>query len=243
MERVQRWREPAVVVVGVVVLVRLVLLAGAALSAVRTTGGITPEVVNLAGRQLGEPTLYVVLAALVLACHLRPATPHARTLTVLALVISALGLLLAIGLAVLGAPDPAAPRSGLELADRLAGAVVPLLAVVLLGLLATRPRPAPAEQPALTESAAEPAAAPEPEPPAPDPELQPTWAPDVASGAAWTTAGEAASGRPASGWGTPAGTGWDAPRPQPTSAANPRPGLGDRESTTDDAGPETPARP
>jgi hypothetical protein len=58
----------------------------------------------------------------------------------------------------------------------------------------------------------------------PDPELQPTWQPDAAAGAAWHTAGDAASGRPAAGWGSPeSSSGWQ-PAPQlPRS----EPGAGD----------------
>jgi hypothetical protein len=241
MERVQRWREPAVMVVVVVLLVRLVLLAAFVLSSARTSGGFPPEAANLAGRQLGDPTPYVVLAALVLACHLRPPTAHARPLAALALAVSGLGLLLGVGLAVYGSRGSAVPLRHLDLADRLADAVVPLLAVLLLGLLATRPREAPAEQPALADHATDPE--PEPEPPAPDPALQPTWAPDAASGAAWTTAGDAASGRPASGWGTPAGTGWEAPGTRPAPALEPRPDQGDRAPAPQDADPWTPPRP
>ena len=242
MERVQRWREPAVVVVVVVLLVRLVLLAAFVLSAARTGGGFPPEAANLASRQLGDPTPYVVLAALVLACHLRPPTAHARPLAALALAVSGLGLLLGVGLAVYGSRGSAVALRPLDVADRLADAVVPLLAVFLLGLLATRPREA-SEQPALADHATEPETEPEPEPPAPDPALQPTWAPDAASGAAWTTAGDAASGQPASGWGTPAGSGWEAPGTGPAPADEPRPDQGNRAPAAQDVDPWTPPRP
>ena len=243
MERVQRWREPAVMVVVVVLLVRLVLLAASALTSARTGGSLASAAASLASRQLGDPTPYVVLAAVVLACHLRPATAHARPLALLALAVSGLGLLLAVALAVYGSTVSTAPLRHLDLADRLAGAVVPLLAVLLLGLLATGPREAPAGQPALADRPAEPEPEPVPEPPALDPALQPTWAPDVASGAAWTTAGDAASGRPASGWGTPTGTGWEAPGARPAPAAEPRPDQGERAPTPDDADPWAPPRP
>jgi hypothetical protein len=229
MERVQRWREPAVVVVVVVLLVRLALAAALAVGAVRLGENRAPVAAELANRHLGDPAPYVVLALLVLACHLRPATAHARTLAALALGVSAVGLALVLGLAVYGQPGSTGPLGQLELADRLASAVVPLLAVLLMGLLAARPRQASVEEPALTEQATE--AEPEPALPAPDPALQPTWAPDAASGAAWTTAGDAASGRPASGWGTPAGTGWEAPGPAPVpSPERSLPDQGDRPS-------------
>lgn len=242
MERVQRWREPAVVVVVVVLLVRLGLVAAFAVSAARVGGSGAPEAAQLAMRHLADPTPYVVLAALVLACHLRPVTAHARMLAVLALVVSTVGLLLVLGLTVAAPAGSAAPFGQLDLADRLAGVVLPLLAVLLIGLLAARPREAAAKQPALSESAGE--VAPEPAEPAPDPALQPTWEPDAAAGAAWTTAGDAASGRPASGWGTPAGTGWEAPRQLPAGDPDlPRPDQGNRGSGPDDAHGWTQARP
>jgi hypothetical protein len=127
--------------------------------------------------------------------------------------VAGVGLLLVLGLAVYGYTTLAAPFSQLDLADRLATAVVPLLAVLLLGLLARRPGSGRAAAPALEAqpggvAGADPvgAAAREPDE---DPALAPTWSADTAAGAAWTTAGEAATGRPATGWGTPAGTGWE----------------------------------
>ncbi|GAA1435032.1 hypothetical protein GCM10009616_31010 [Microlunatus lacustris] len=209
MERVQRWREPAVVVVVLVLLVRLVLVAAFALSTARAGVNAAPDAAYLASRQLAEPTPYVVLAALVLACHLRPVTAHARALAGVALGVAGVGLLLVLGLAAYGYTSYAAPFSQLDLADRLAAVVVPLLAVALLGLLA-RSSSTAGSAPALTSGpdADERSTSAEPE----DPALEPTWAPDAAAGAAWTTAGEAASGRPASGWGTPAGSGWEVPR-------------------------------
>ncbi len=216
MERVQRWREPAVVVVLLVLLLRLVLVVTFAVSTFRLGATPAPDAAYLASRQLGDPTPYVVLAALVLACHLRPVTTHARTLAALALGVAGVGLLLVLGLAVYGYTTYAAPFSQLDLIDRLAAAVVPLLAVLALGLLAARPRP-PSQDvaaPALEQVEVE-------QEPVPDPALQPTWAPDAAAGAAWTTAGDAASGRPATGWGTPAGTGWESPRALPVSESEP----------------------
>jgi hypothetical protein len=242
MERVQRWREPAVVVVVLVLLVRLVLVAAFAVATLRSGVNAAPDAAYLASRQLGDPTPFVVLAALVLACHLRPVTVHARTLAAVALGVAAVSLLLVAGLAVYGYTTYAAPFSQLDLADRLAAAVVPLLAVTLLGLLATR-TPAETGSPALTtgsdaDADGQPGAAAGSQEPAPDPALEPVWAPDVAAGAAWTTAGEAASGRPATGWGTPAGTGWEVPRALEAAApAESPPDQGDGPAPPDDVHP------
>ncbi len=214
MERVQRWREPAVVVVVLVLLVRLGLELAAAGGAFDVSAAGAGDPARLAARQLGEPTLFVVLALLVLACHTRPVTTHARTLAAVGLGVSGAGLLVALGLAVAD-QTRSTPGGAPDLADRLTGAVVAGMAVLLLGLLASAPSLEGAGSPAQEAgTGAEPATSPAVEvgEPAPDPALEPTWAPDVAAGAAWTTAGEAATGRPATAWGTPAGTGWEVTR-------------------------------
>jgi hypothetical protein len=231
MERVQRWREPAVVVVGLALLVRLGLVLAFAASTLRAGVDAAPDAAYLASRQLADPTPYVVLAALVLACHLRPVTPHARALAAGALAVAGVCLLLVLGLAGYGYTTYVAPFSQLDLADRLVALVVPVLAVVLLGLLAARPTSAdPLRAPAADAAADEEPRPAGPGEPAPDPALEPTWTTDAAAGAAWTTAGEAASGRPATGWGTAAGTGWDASR---------APGAPGADEQRTDQGPRT----
>ena len=95
--------------------------------------------------------------------------------------------------------------------------------------------------------------APPVQPGPPDPQLQPTWQPDAAAGAAWLTAGDAAAGAPATGWGTPGSRPMaadpgrsDAPPAQPPAA-----GAADdqtaRVTPVDAAGPdevgEQPAKP
>jgi hypothetical protein len=225
MERIQRWREPAVVVVTAALVVRLVLVVVFAASAARLGLDQPAEALYLASRQLSEPTLFVVLAALVTCCWLRPVTGHARLLTTVALAVAGLSALLALVLALAGFRSHTPPFSQLDLLDRLVGLVAPLVAVGLLVVLRRRD-PAPA--PALTagEARADPreetGAAVALEPRA-DPELAPTWHPDEAAGAAWHTAGDAASGRPAAGWGSPGAAGSWSPSPQlpPGAAADP----------------------
>ena len=85
MERIQRWREPAVVVVAAALLLRLVLVLVFAGTAARLGLNAPAEAVYLASRQLSEPLIFVVLALLVLSCHGRPPTRHARAVTALAL--------------------------------------------------------------------------------------------------------------------------------------------------------------
>src|SRR5919107_1505292 len=193
MERMQRWREPAVLVVTAALLRRLVLVAVFAAPSARLGLDRPADSAYLASRRLSEPMLFVVLAALVACCHLRPATRHVRTLTAVALVVAGLSVLVAL--------------------------VLPLLAVGALAVLLPRPRRASDAVPALAPAQQQEEEAPALEESRPDPELQPTWQPDAAAGAAWYTAGDAASGRPAAGWGSHEGTsGWQ-PTPQlPPSA-------------------------
>jgi hypothetical protein len=108
----------------------------------------------------------------------------------------------------------------LDLAEALVDLVVPLLAVGTLAVLLGRPQPARDATPT-PPALEEPVVAP-PEESQPDPELQPTWQPDTAAGAAWYTAGDAASGRPAAGWGSPASaSGWQPAPRLPVTAGDP----------------------
>jgi hypothetical protein len=216
MERMQRWREPAVLVVTAALLLRLVLVAVFAATSARLGLDRPADSAFLASRQLSEPLIFVVLAALVACCHLRPPSRHARALTALALAVAGLAVLLAVVLALVGYRAYTPPFSQLDFAERLVDLVVPLLAVATLGVLLQQPRPHsdPAPAPALARARQQEEEAAPPEEPQPDPELQPTWQPDVAAGAAWYTAGDAASGRPAAGWGSPqSSSGWQ-PTPQ-----------------------------
>lgn len=217
MERILRWREPAVLVVTAALVLRVVLVLVIAATSARLGLGRPGDAAGLAGRQLGEPMIFVVLAALVLCCHLRPATRHARALTGVALVVAGLTLMLAVVLLVTGATASGAPLVRLGLAETLVDLVVPLLAVVTLAVLLRRPQPAGDPTPA-PPALEEPSVAP-PEESQPDPQLQPTWQPDAAAGAAWYTAGDAASGRPAAGWGSPASAGgWQPAAELPATA-------------------------
>lgn len=230
METLRRWREAAVIVVLLVLAVRLLLVAVAALSpaVVGVESGV--DAAYVLSSQLGDATVFVLLAALVAACHAAPVTPHARQLTWIALVLAA-GSLLVIGvLAVLGYASFPSPLRRIELGSRLLGLVLPIAAVVALGLLvprssAGRPALAAGPEPAADDAADEdaPALA-----PAADPQLAPTWEPDTAAGAAWWSAGEAASGRPAAGWGAPdPAAGWQPGFERPATEPGPDPSATD----------------
>src|SRR3954453_8364444 len=171
MERILRWREPAVLVVTAALVLRVVLVLVTAATSARLGLGRPGDAAGLAVRQLGEPMIFVVLAALVLCCHLRPATRHARALTGVTLVVAGLTLVLAVVLLVSAATASRSALARLDLAETLVDLVVPLLAVGTLAVLLGRPQPAPevTPTPALEESAVAP-----PEESQPDPELQPT---------------------------------------------------------------------
>jgi hypothetical protein len=152
-----------------------------------------------------------VLTLVLVSCVLADPTPRVRTLTTIALVVVGVAFLVALTFGVMALAAPS-DTSGTDTVDLLANLAVPVLALITLVRLlpATTaaqspggPRPgelAGADQPAL--------------PPVPDPRYQPTWQPDQAAGAAWSTAGDAAAGAPASGWGTPGQQGgWQYPPP------------------------------
>ncbi|WP_375432681.1 hypothetical protein [uncultured Friedmanniella sp.] len=207
MESLLRWREPAVVVLAAVVVLRVAVAAAAAL----TASGVT-------GPEPGAAVLPLLVAALALSCHVTPPTPHRRVVTAVAFAAVALSLVLAVVLTVAADRTGQSAPGALDLAAALLDLVVPVVTVLVLAALLRGPAGAPGERSADDQQAlsARPEPA-QPEIPAP-PGQQPTWAPDVAAGAAWLSAGDAASGRPATGWGTAAGTGWDAPAPAPAES-------------------------
>jgi hypothetical protein len=162
----------------------------------------------------------VVLALLVGACVLWSPTPRARQLSLAALLVtSAVVVVSAIDVVVLVLAGPGAAGWWEAALAALLALALPVLALVALAQLRRALRsadtepgeisagPAQADTPAL-EAGSEPGV---------DPDHQPVWQPDQAAGAAWLTAGEAASGAAASRWGTPGDSGgW---QPQPSGAS------------------------
>jgi hypothetical protein len=163
--------------------------------------------------RMPETLTILVLGLIVASCVLGQRTAHARTLTVLALVGSMLSILSSVTLQVI------APVNGSLVVwlDLVLDLVVPVLVVVGLTTLLAGQRAAAAtapQSPAIAQSApATPIAQSAPATPAAlsSSQLEPVWQPDEASGAAWYTAGDAALGAPAAGWGTPGESGgWQA---------------------------------
>jgi len=154
------------------------------------------------------PALIVLLAMLVLSCVLGR-TAHARLLTGLSLVTTALAGLVAVALAVadlaMGGPS--------TLIELLPGVAALSVAVVAFGLLVVLLRRVSGatrtEAPVIETSDPDQLDSNQPAPEIVDPQQQPTWPTDLAAGAAWRTAGDAAAGVPATGWTVPAeAAGW-----------------------------------
>jgi hypothetical protein len=196
VDRLKQLREPATVVALVGLTLHLALTLAYFL--------LAPEFENLPlvdlALSVGSPVLVALLAVLVTTCWMAEATPRARGLTVLSLVLTAGLLVTAIGLLVAGLMQVFDVGAGLFSVFR---GFVPWLAtaVIALGVFVTLlRRPAALVTPTVAdavEAAEEPQAI--PAPPA-DPQLQPGWSPDAAVGTVWRRAGDAAAGAPATSW-------------------------------------------
>jgi hypothetical protein len=195
VDRLKQLREPATVVA----LVGLALDCALTLFSLLLTPMPDDLLLVYAALGLGDPVLVTLLAALVATCWLADATPRARLLTVLGLVLIAGQLAMAVGLLVaglVGLPTTAWP----ELPSLVSGAIPWLTtAVIAVGLhLTLLRRPSIAGTPAADSAEL---TTPAITPPA-DPQLQPGWSPDAAVGAVWRRAGDAAAGAPATSWDT-----------------------------------------
>jgi len=185
-----RWREPAAFVAFGLLVANLVLIT----LAVLLDDGPVVDVAARLSYPAALPGLVVLLAMLVLSCVLGR-TAHARLLTGLSLVTTALAGLVAVALAV---ADLAVggPATLVELLPGVAALSVALVAFGLLIILLRRVPGGPRNEAPVIET-------PDPEQPElepADPQQQPTWPTDLAAGAAWRTAGDAAAGAPATGW-------------------------------------------
>jgi hypothetical protein len=211
VESLMRLREPAAwVALGALVL-NLVL----AVIAMATYPGRLADIGLTLSAQAANPVPLIALAVLVSFCVLRERTAHARLLTLLSLIAGALVVLFGIGLALLGLAAEPTPVLG-ALAAIVTQAISIIVVVLLAKLLQLQavPRRLPAGIGLAPYQESLPAAP-------PDQRLQPTWQPDTAAGAVWHTAGEAAAGAPAAGWGADAtAAAW---QPIPTQPHGPRP--------------------
>ena len=211
-----RLREPAAwVALGALVL-NLVL----AVVAMATYPGPLADIGLTLSARAANPVPLIALAVLVSFCVLRERTAHARLLTLLSLIAGVLVVLFGLGLALLGlAAEPTPVLWALAAIVTQVTSVIVVVMLFKLFQLQAVPRRLPAGigLPPYQESL----------PPAmpPDQRLQPTWQPNTAAGAVWRTAGEAAAGAPAAGWGAEANAAaW---QPIPTQPSGPQPqGIG-----------------
>ena len=209
-----RLREPAAwVALGALVLNLLL-----ALVALATFDGSLPSVAWVLSARLANPVPLVVLTVLVSFCVLRDRTPHARQLTLASLVVGIVSVLLGLIFTLLGFGATAPVLAVVAAIVPQAISVIAIGFLIKLVQLQAVPRRLPAGiglAPYLSD--------PLPPPPAigaADQGLQPTWHPDTAAGAAWRTAGDAAAGAPATGWGADPAVGW---QPIPTQPNGPDP--------------------
>ena len=211
MESLLRLREPA----AWVALGALVLNIVLAIVAMASYPGPTANVGLVLSARAANPVPLVVLAVLVSFCVVRERTPHARLLTILSLIVGVIAVLLGLTLALLGLA--AEPTPVLAVLAAIVTQLISLIAVALLIKL-LQLQAVPRRLPAGIGLAPYPEVLPAPQPP--DQRLQPTWQPDTAAGAVWRTAGEAASGAPATGWGADTSAAW---QPIPTQPNGPGP--------------------
>ena len=212
VDRLTRLRAPLAVValaaLTLVALARVVL----GLSEVGAGGSTAVAAARLAPNG-SDGALTVLVGVLVAACAVGPEVPVRRRLAAWGAVLTAVSLVAT----VLALSLTSVAVAGWSLVWTIPDVVVPV--VVGLGLVALA-RPDRIASPAsVAPEAAALAQQPEPEP-EPDPELQPSWTTDAAAGAVWRTAGEAARGAPASGWGAQEASPWAAPDRWSTGGAD-----------------------
>jgi hypothetical protein len=218
VDRLKRLREPATVIALVGLALHLVLAVVYLLVAPTSDDLLLVELAV----GLGNPLLVALPAVLAATCWLAEATPRARTLTMLGLLLTCVLLAFGSGLLIAGVVrTPADARIGLlaVLLRGIPGLTVAVLALGLFIALLQRPSVAPAPVMVAELEQVEP---PAPVPAAPaDPQLQPGWSSDAAVGAVWRRAGDAAAGAPATSWDATANaTGWS-PIPTPERPSQP----------------------
>jgi hypothetical protein len=223
MQSLMRLREPAAWVAFGALVLNLVL---AVVAMVSYPGRLADVALALSARA-ANPVPLIALAVLVSFCVLRERTPHARILTLLSLIAGGLAVLLGVILALVGLTSEPTPVLGAFAA--IVTQVISVIAVVLLIKL-WQLQAVPRRLPPGIGLAPYQESLPAPQPH--DQQLQPTWHPDAAAGAVWRTAGEAAAGAPATGWGGADASSAAAWQPIPTQPIGPTVQNGIPEATT-----------
>lgn len=206
-----RLRQPAVVVVLVALVLHAVLLV------VQVGETSLPE-----GYELGylasaviEPLLLLLLTAVLVTCWLGEPMRGARSLTLAALVVTALLSVAVLGLgvaALIAAPWPLGDETDFYrwvLPTLVVAGLSLAVQVALLRSPAARSGPTSEIAPIPAELWSEPEGE-----PAQDPELQPTWQTDQAVGTVWRRAGDASPQTAATDWDASGQSGgWWSPEP------------------------------
>lgn len=214
LDNVMRLREPGAWAVVTVTAASIVLALVRFVLAMTSGGELSPAAQDVA-LQAMNLTLVIVVVALVWACVFHAPTPGAARVATAAAVVVTVGTLLTIAGAVLGLSASAGTIGMvLELLGGVLDIVLKLLATATLWLIHRGLRGGRIHTPAAPAVSSEAVAPPAPAGPAGPP---PSWTPEAAAGAVWTSASDAAQGAPASGHGVPgAASGWrPVPRPSP----------------------------
>lgn len=212
MDRLMRLREPAAVIALVGLGLHLVLSLFWAAGSPGPLGSTLASLANM----IAEPVLLVLLTAFVVACWLDERSPHARGLTVIALVLTAA---LLVGVVAMTIASFASARTDGWKPSFLPWIAAPItvaaVSLLVQGALLRRPLPvlAPVSEPVA-----------DPEAVAADPQLEPGWTPEAAVGTVWRRAGDAGTEGPATSWEAPGQAHpWWGPAPnQELPAAPPR---------------------
>jgi hypothetical protein len=220
MESLKRMREPAAFIVLAVLWLQLLINLVEFFVYGRQLHGSSAKAALVISAQMPQTLTVLLLALLVASCVLADRTKHARLLVLLAVISSVATILAALTLGILGLVAESVTKV-LDLVELLLPVVVGVLVVFAL----VRLLPISATQGGGPELPAVTGGSPgEAVPPAlPIPKQEPVWQPDAASGVAWYSAGDAAVGAPAAGWGTPGESGGWYPMPEESEAPETRP--------------------
>lgn len=211
LTEVRKRRGPATRIVIALVIAWVLLGVVRTVLAVLDGQTVLEAVRRHAGDLVSVPVVLVLLLFVVADVWVRPRLANAATLARGATWVASLAVAVEIGGRVAGLWDPLlrGTERALGVADILISSVVPVLLCVALATVTKAaqraevqagPPSVEADGPAGADG---PAAGTELEPPAARAaeETAPTWSPDTAAGAAWTTAADAARGGGAAAWG------------------------------------------
>lgn len=190
VDKLRQLREPAAIIVELVVLANIVV-GGVRVAQVARDAGLLEGMRAVGGGFMGVASLLCLVLAVAACVAVEPPTPHAKAITTAGLVLAVVGAVVSLVFLVAGlfASQPGALGAALEAVGGLTDLALKGLAAYLLwyflrALALRRPaaRPLPVEPPAQTAATDD------------EPRQMPTWKTDQAAGMRWNTAAEAARG-------------------------------------------------